>query len=90
MPQLFLSVLYVMVAISIIGSVMVVIDKSNAIKNRSRISEATLMYFGIFGGALLMLLFMKLVRHKTLKPKFMVSFPILSVLHIIILFLCYF
>ena len=90
MPQLFLSVLYVMVAISIIGSVMGVVDKSNAIKNRRRISEATLMYFGIFGGALLMLLFMKLVRHKTLKPKFMVSFPILSVLHIIILFLCYF
>lgn len=90
MPHLFLSVLYVMISVSLIGSGTIVIDKYLAIKQKRRISEATLMFFGVFGGAFLMFLFMKLVRHKTKKPKFMVSFPILSVLHIIILFLCYF
>lgn len=89
MPQLFLTVLYVMVAVSITGSIMVFIDKYNAINSLNRISEATLMFFGIFGGAFLMFLSMKLVHHKTLKPKFMISFPLLSTLHIIILFLCY-
>ena len=89
MPQLFLAVLYVMLAVSLTGAIMVVIDKYNAIHSYHRISEATLMFFGIFGGAFLMFLFMKLVRHKILKPKFMLTFPLLTVLHIIILFLCY-
>ena len=51
MPQLFLAVLYVMLAVSLTGSIMVVIDKYNAIHSYHRISEATLMFFGIFGGA---------------------------------------
>lgn len=89
MQGLFLAVLYVMIAVSVVGSAAVIIDKRNAIRSRRRISEATLMFLGFFGGALLMYLFMKLVRHKTKKPKFMVSFPLFSVLHIIILFLCY-
>ncbi len=89
MPQLFLTVLYIFIAMSLTGAIMVVIDKYNAIHSFNRISEATLFFFGIFGGAFLMFLSMKLVHHKTLKPKFMISFPLLAMLHIIILFLCY-
>ncbi len=89
MPELFRIVLCIMVAVSLGGALFVFIDKYNAIHNLYRISENTLMLFGIFGGALLMLGAMKLFRHKTKKPKFMISFPLLSVAHVIILFLCY-
>ncbi len=89
MPELFRTLLCVIVAVSLIGGFMVAIDKYNAIHNLYRISEATLMLFGVCGGALTMFAIMKLIRHKTRKPKFMISFPLLSVLHVIILFLCY-
>ncbi len=89
MPQLFLTVLYIVIAFSFGGAIMVAVDKYNAIHSLYRISEATLMFFGVFGGAFLMYLVMKLIRHKTKKPKFMLMFPIMSILHIIILFLCY-
>ncbi len=88
-PELFRIVLCVIVAFSIIGALMVIIDKYNAIHNLYRISEATLVFFGVFGGSLLMLAVMKLIRHKTKKPKFMLSFPLLAVVHIVVLFLCY-
>lgn len=89
MPQLFLTALYIIIAFSLGGAIMVVVDKYNAIHSLYRISEATLMFFGVFGGAFLMYLVMKLIRHKTKKSKFMLMFPIMSILHIIILFLCY-
>lgn len=89
MPELFKTVLYIIIAVSLIGGLMVAIDKYNAIHSLHRISEATLMLFGVFGGALLMLGVMKLIRHKTRKPKFMISFPLLSIIHVIVLFLCY-
>lgn len=89
MPELFKVVLYIIVSVSAIGGLMVAIDKYNAIHNFHRISESTLMLFGLFGGALAMFIVMKLIRHKTRKPKFMISFPLFSILHIVIVFLCY-
>ena len=89
MPELFKTLLYVIVAISLIGGLMTAIDKYNAIHGFHRISEATLMLFGLCGGALFMFAVMKLIRHKTRKPKFMISFPIFAVLHIVLLFMCY-
>lgn len=89
MPELFKTLLYVIIAVSLIGGFMAAIDKYNAIHGFHRISEATLMLFGLCGGALFMFAVMKLIRHKTRKPKFMISFPIFAVLHIVLLFMCY-
>ena len=89
MPLLFRTLLCVIVAFSLIGGLMAAIDKYNAIHNLYRISEATLMFFGACGGALTMFVVMKLIRHKTRKPKFMITFPLFSIAHVIILFLCY-
>ena len=89
MPELFKTVLYIIIAVSMIGGLVTVIDKYNAIHGFHRISEANLMFFGLCGGALFMFGIMKLIRHKTRKPKFMISFPLFAVLHIVILFLCY-
>lgn len=68
---------------------MVAIDKFNSINKLHRISEATLMFFGVIGGALAMFLTMKLVHHKTRKPKFMVTFPLLTIAHIVLFLLYY-
>lgn len=89
MPELFKTLLYVIIAVSLIGGFMAAIDKYNAIHGFHRISEATLMLFGLCGGALFMFAVMKLIRHKTRKPKFMISFPLFAVLHIVLLFMCY-
>lgn len=89
MPQLFQFALSVMVCFSISGAILVIIDKYNAVHKLFRISEATLMFFGALGGAFLMFLTMKVCHHKTRKPKFMISFPIITAIHIVLLFLCY-
>ena len=90
MPELFKTLLYVIIAVSLIGGFMAAIDKYNAIHGFHRISEATLMLFGLCGGALFMFAVMKLIRHKTRKPKFMITFPLLSIAQVIVLILCYF
>ena len=89
MPETFKLLLSVMVSMSIIGSLMVVIDKYNAIHSLFRISENTLLFFGVLGGAFLMFLTMKLCRHKIRKPKFMLSFPLITILQVVVLFLSY-
>lgn len=62
---------------------MTVSDKLSAIKGRYRISEKALLTIAFFGGALAMYIIMKLIRHKTLKAKFMITLPIFIALHII-------
>ena len=68
--------------ISLIAIIMTVSDKWFAIKGRYRISEKALLTVGFLGGALAMYIIMKLIRHKTLKAKFMVTLPIFIILHI--------
>lgn len=87
MPEEFKIALCIMVSFSLVGAILVILDKYNAVHRLYRISESTLMFFGVFGGALLMFAMMKLCRHKTQKPKFMLTFPLISALHIIILLL---
>ncbi len=87
MPEAFKIALCIMVAMCLGGAIMVAVDKYNAIHKLGRISEATLMFFGLFGGAILMFIAMKAFHHKTKKPKFMLSFPLFSIVHIIILLL---
>lgn len=89
MPEELKLILYIFVSVSLVGSLMVIIDKYNSIHKFHRISEATLITFGVLGGAFLMFLTMKLVHHKTRKPKFMISFPIFTILHIVSFFLYY-
>jgi uncharacterized membrane protein YsdA (DUF1294 family) len=41
-----------------------------------------LFFTGIIGGATAMLIGMLLIRHKTRKPKFMLGFPFITLVHI--------
>ena len=57
------------------------IDKRKAARHKWRISEATLIgaaVFGVFGA----LAGMKVFRHKTKKPKFFITIPLILVLEI--------
>jgi len=74
--------LFYLIGINLFAAGIAVWDKIAAKKHRWRVPEATLMGIGALGGALLMLITMKLIRHKTRKPKFMIGLPLLLILHI--------
>ncbi len=72
-------------AASIVGIVLTVYDKIAAkAARRHRIPEAVLMTAGLLFGAPAMYLTMRLIRHKTRKPKFSVGFPVIILLQIVI------
>lgn len=59
-----------------------VIDKYNAMhkKHKHRVAESTLLTLAVLGGCLSMYVTMLLIRHKTRKPKFMITLPIIIML----------
>lgn len=78
-----LSVLiFYLLGINLFAAGITVWDKQAAKKHRRRVPEATLLGTGALGGALLMLITMKLIRHKTRKKKFMIGLPLLLFLQI--------
>lgn len=70
--------------ISLVGAVLTVYDKRIAASGKRRIPEATLMTVGLLGGAAVMYLTMKKIRHKTKHKKFMLGLPAEIILHIVI------
>ena len=72
-----------MIVINLFAAAVTVADKRAARLHRRRVPEATLLWIGLIGGAAGMLTTMKRIRHKTLKPKFMVTLPMMIVLHIL-------
>ena len=68
--------------ISIVTVILTVYDKIAA-KNRAfRISEATLILCGVFGGAVAELITMLIIRHKTRHIKFMLGLPAIILVQI--------
>ena len=63
------------------------LDKVRAIKKAWRIPEATLLTLAALGGSLGGLMGMYLFRHKTRKPKFTVTLPVLLLLQTALLWL---
>lgn len=77
--------------VSLAAVIITVADKVFARKGKWRIPEATLMLVGLTGGALAMLITMKVIRHKTLHNKFMLGLPAEIILHIaLVIALIYF
>ncbi len=77
--------------ISVAAVIITIADKIFARRGKWRIPEATLMLVGLAGGALAMLITMKVIRHKTLHKKFMFGLPAEIILHIalVIAIICY-
>lgn len=80
--NLFAKGLFLWVALaSLVGMILSVYDKWAAVHcSRHRVRESTLLWMGALGGAGIMFLIMKAIRHKTLHRKFMVGLPMLFLL----------
>lgn len=74
-----------LVVLNVVTFVSYGIDKFKAKHNRWRISEATLLLLAIVGGSLGALLGMKAFRHKTQKPKFTITIPLVLALQLAVL-----
>lgn len=75
--------IYILI-ISIVTVVLTVYDKIAAKKRHFRISEATLMLCGAFGGAVAELITMLIIRHKTRHIKFMLGLPLIILAQVIL------
>ncbi len=76
------AIIFYLAIINIITFILFGIDKLKAIKNRYRIPEFTLILFSFLFGALGGIFGMYVFRHKTLKPKFFITVPLLLLLQI--------
>lgn len=73
-----------LIIINILSFILYGIDKLKAIKKKERISEKALILTGILGGSIGSLIGMNLFRHKTKKLKFIISLPLILIIHIIV------
>ncbi len=70
--------------INALACLLMCLDKFFAKHDLRRIPEATLLGCAVLGGSFGALLGMLLVRHKTRKPKFYITLPLLFALHIVL------
>lgn len=82
--KLYTIVTIYMVIMSIIGFVIMGIDKKKAIKRGWRIPERTLLLIAFIGGALGSFIGMHFFRHKTKHIKFVVLLPLALLLNILL------
>lgn len=74
------------IIISIFTGIITCYDKLAArYLTKYRIREDFLILLAILGGGLIEYLTMQIIRHKTRKPKFMISLPIIIIIQLIIL-----
>lgn len=78
-----LFIVYLLI-ISIVTVILTVYDKIAAKRKAFRISEATLILCGVFGGAVTELVVMLIIRHKTRHIKFMLGLPAIIIAQIIL------
>ncbi len=61
-------------------------DKRCAIQHKQRIPERTLLFLAMIGGSLGSILAMIAFHHKNRKPKFLIGFPVIFVLQVVLLY----
>lgn len=72
------------VAIGIVSVMVTVYDKVAAKKKKRRIPEQVLFFWAGIGGALPMLLTMKIINHKTRHKRFMLGLPAIIIVHTVL------
>lgn len=80
----FIIVIAIFVIMSIVGFSLMWIDKRRAENKKWRIREATLFTVAFLGGGIGATLGMYLFRHKTKHKSFLIGFPVLTLLSIVI------
>lgn len=76
--------LLIIAVTSVISVILTVYDKLAAKNRKRRIPEKTLLLTAFSGGATAMFITMCIIRHKTKHMKFMISLPVMSLIHIIL------
>ena len=75
------------ILISLLAIGLTVHDKLAAERGAWRVPERTLLLVAAVGGAVTMLVTMRIIRHKTKHPKFMVGLPVIIVLQVVVAYL---
>ena len=78
------EIIIYIIAINLITFLAMLIDKRKAKKGSWRIKESTLLTMGLIGGSIGGIAGMYIFRHKTQKPRFILLFPTMLVLQIIV------
>ena len=73
-----------LIIINIVAVAVTVSDKRKAVRHKWRVKETTLMVISALGGSAAMFLTMKLIHHKTQKPKFMIGIPAIFIVQILL------
>ena len=79
---------YWLILVNLAAFILYGADKSYAKKGARRIPEKTLLLWAFLGGSVGAFIGMKVFHHKTKKPKFAVTVPVLMVLEIVICGFC--
>ncbi|MCI8400987.1 MAG: DUF1294 domain-containing protein [Lachnospiraceae bacterium] len=76
-------------AVNVTAFILFAVDKRRAIRHRWRIRERTLLLAALAGGGAGSLAAMLFLRHKTRKPLFYLTVPVLSLLQLILFLILY-
>ena len=76
--------MWYLIVINIVTWIAFGLDKWKAKSGKWRIPERTLLLLALIGGSLGALAGMIMFRHKTRKPKFFISVPVMFVVHCVI------
>ncbi len=79
------NIIIYLISINIIGFLIMWLDKSKAIKGSWRIPEKTLFIITAIGGGIGTTAGMFVFRHKTKKLNFLIGFPLITILEIILM-----
>ena len=60
-------------------------DKRRAVRHKYRVPERVLLLISLLGGSIAMYATMRIIRHKTQHPKFMVGIPLILVVQLFLL-----
>lgn len=81
------GILFYLCVITIVAVVVTCADKFAAVKNLYRVPERVLIIIAAVGGGVGMYLTMRLIRHKTRKPKFMLGIPVIVAVELAVILL---
>ena len=79
------NIIIYFIIMNVIGFLVMYIDKRKAKNGSWRIPEKTLFMVSLLGGSIGTIAGMYVFRHKTQKPKFVIGFPTIIILQVIII-----
>lgn len=79
------NIIIYLIVINLIGFLSMLLDKRKARKHKWRIPEKTLFYITFLGGGIGTTVGMYLFRHKTQKSRFIILFPTITIVEIILI-----